>query len=271
MRIIRKIKKKIGIYNPERFVIICHQRSGSNMLTSMMDKHADINFIGQLFKADQSWQQFLRKKNITEFTGKLFDDSLEMRNRFDELQFKPEAREKRNTEAFLEDYFNKRKKDTTGKIIGIKFHGGTLYNEEIKEFFIQKEYKVILLHRENMLASAISWYRARTLDQWTSKIQKDIKETKLKMDIKLLEWFIENTKNDLKLWRKILKDKPHIELTYEQIVGNDFNFSKIWEHLEVRDIGRPVPKTKKLIKSYEDIENIEEVRSYFNNKNVGMV
>ena len=256
---------------PKRFVIICHQRSGSNMLTSMMEKHSEVEFFGQLFKADESWQKFLSKKNVIPFSGQLFDDEPETRGRFDRWQDNPNEREKRNTEAFVEDYFEKRKNDATGKTIGIKFHGGTLYNDEITSLFIKKEYKIILLHRENLLASAISWYRARTLDQWASKSSEKIKDTKLKMDIPLLEWFIENTQNDIALWKMLLKGNPHLELTYEQITDKNFNFNSIWDHLKVKNIGRPTPKTKKLIKTYEDIENVEEIRAYFKGKNVGMV
>lgn len=271
MSLLRKIKKTLGYHPPEKFVIICHQRSGSNMLASMLDKHSEIQFLGQLFKSDNSWQKFLKQKNVIPFKGQLFDDQPETRDRFDYLQSKPQEREHRNTGEFITEYFAKREKEEKGKLVGIKFHGGTLYNDEIKDLILEKDYKVILLYRENLLASAISWYRARALDQWTSKSSSDIKKTSLIMDIDQLEWFIEKTREDIILWKKLLQNKYHLELTYEEITNIEFRFSRLWEFFEIKDIGRPIPKTKKLIKSYEDIQNIEEIRSHFKDKNVGIV
>jgi len=215
MDLISKVKRKLGFYSPQKFAIICHQRSGSNMLTSVMQSHKEINFYGQVFKSDESWQQQLRDKKVPPFKGQLFDDQIETRERFDRLRDHPEEREERNVLSFIDDYLSIRKWDGNGKMIGLKFHGGTLYDEEIEETFLDRGYKIILLHRENLLAAAISWYRARTLNQWAEKNADKVKKIDQPLDIDQLEWFIKKTQNDLNIWNNLLEDHDHLHLTYE--------------------------------------------------------
>ncbi|MGB7394934.1 MAG: sulfotransferase [Pricia sp.] len=271
MSLLNKVLYKSGLKKRDRFIIICHQRSGSNMMTGIMGNHRDVSFFGQVFKADAPWLKYLDSLGVMPFTGQLFDDDPEQRDRFDSLQDTPSERESRNTAEFVERYFETRSNEATGKYMGIKFHGGTLYTDEIHNIFLDKDYKVIMLHRENLLAAAVSWYRARTLDQWTSKSADDIKPTDIEMDIEMLEWFCQKTREDVALWQSLLKDRNHLELTYEQITAADFNFAKIWNHLNIEDIGKPAPKTKKLIKTYDNITNIEAIREHFKDKDYGMI
>ncbi|WKN41785.1 Stf0 family sulfotransferase [Tunicatimonas pelagia] len=261
-RTIRKIGKKTGVLTTQRFVIMCHQRSGSNMFTSILDQHADIKFYGQLFKDDPQYRQKINRMGIIPFSGTLFDDEIGSRNRFDELEHQPNQRESRNTKAFVDDCFQRFNQHTQGTCIGVKFHGGTLFREEIESVFLNGNYKVILLRRENLLVAAISWYQARELDQWRRDAKDKVEKPKMTMDIDTLAWFIENTRQDIALWKQLIEKNGinHLELTYEEMVQPGFSMEPVWQHLGIQNITSTPPKTKKLIKKYDHITNLEEIR-----------
>lgn len=60
-------------------------------------------------------------------------------------------------------------------------------------------------------------------------------------------------------------------LTYEQVTDPSFNFTDVWNFLGVKDVGNTKPITKKLIKSYDHIKNLQEIREKLNSEENGMV
>lgn len=246
----------------QRFVIMCHQRSGSNMFTSMLAQHPEVKFYGQLFKDDPIYRQKIERMGIMPFSGTLFDDEMESRNRFDYLEDHPTERETRNTAEFVEDCFQKFDQHTQGTCIGVKFHGGTLFREEIESVFLDGDYKVILLRRENLLVAAISWYQARELDQWRRDAKDKVAKPSMKMDIDTLAWFINNTRQDIALWKNLVQahEVNYLELSYEEMTQTSFSLGKVWRYLEVKNIPSIRPKTKKLIKKYDHIINLDQIR-----------
>ena len=263
----------MGLFPTRRFALICHQRSGSNMLTSILNQHPEVIMRGQILKDDPDYQAQLREMGMVPFTGKLFDDGIEARRRFDRLQDRPAEREARNAAETVESFYHSQGFDSHRSVIGIKFHGGTLYRDEIEQIFLaDTPYDIILLHRDNLLAAGISWYQARKLDQWVSKSDK-IEKPAIEIEIPLLREFVLRTRDDIAEWKRML-DKhrhPYLELTYEQITSPDFSYDTIWNHLRVRSIPQPAPKTYKLLKDYRHISNIEAIRAAFAGEGLGEV
>ncbi len=266
--------RKLGFFPTRRFALICHQRSGSNMLTSVFNQHPEVIMRGQILRDDLEYQRQLQDMGMLPFTGQLFDDSIEGRQRFDALQEQPGEREPRNTAAVIESFYRSQGYDSHRSMIGIKFHGGTMYRDEIEEIFMGDDpyYTILLLHRENLLAAGISWYQARVLDQWVSK-SPDIKKPAIEIDIPTLRDFVLRTRDDVAEWKALLAkhQHPYLELTYEQITAPDFSYDPIWQQLGVESIPTPKPKTYKLLKDYSHISNIAAIRAEFAGMGLGEV
>ena len=266
LKFARKLSKKVGktsgLLPTQRFVLLCHQRSGSNMFASMLDRHPAVDVFGQLYKNDPGFQEAVRRLGVPAFSGKLFDDQLASRERFDYLEGHPMEREYRNVKPFTETFFRQFDKSTLATRLGIKLHGGTLYQDEIRSIFFNGQYKVILQYRKNFLAAAVSWYQARELNQWMRRTHDQVEKQPLEMDIDTLAWFIENIKKDIAHWKNMLhaQSLTYLELTYEEITSPGFNFSRVWNFLEVTDIGSPPSGTKKLIKDYHHITNLAAIK-----------
>lgn len=263
-----------GLSSADRFVLLCHQRSGSNMMTSVLNQHPQVIMRGQLYKDDPDYQRELQTIGTVPFIGRHFDDEIEERLRFDRLQADKAAREPRNAREVAESFYKGQSASTTARTVGIKFHGGTLYDDEVEDIFFDNiPYDFILLRRENLVAAGISWCQARALNQWVAREPGDVKKPKMTIDIEELKGFVYRTKDDIDQWKQMLSKhgKDYLELTYEQITDPNFDYDLIWKHLGVKNISRPGEKTLKLIKDYEHLTNLEEIRSEFKGKGVGMI
>ncbi|MGB3800283.1 MAG: hypothetical protein WA952_10755, partial [Lewinella sp.] len=64
--------RKMGLFPTRRFALICHQRSGSNMLTSILNQHPEVIMRGQILKDDPEYQAQLQEMGMVPFTGNLF-------------------------------------------------------------------------------------------------------------------------------------------------------------------------------------------------------
>ncbi len=266
--------RKLGLYPARRFVLLCHQRSGSNMLTSIMNQHPQVIMRGQLFKDDPDYRKSLAKIGTASFQGSLFDDKIESRERFDRLEEDPAGREARNTEEVITSFYSGQERHSMAKSVGIKLHGGTLYRDELSQLLIQgNRYHFLLLHRENLLEAAISWYQARTLNRWVDKSDKKKALEPIAMEVTQLDWFVTRTQQDVALWKELLEanKRDYLELTYERITAPGYDYGPIWEKLGVPPVSNPAPKTNKLIKKYDHITNLEEIRTHFRGRQVGMV
>ena len=267
--------RRVGIVKaPSRFALLCHQRSGSNMLTSILNQHPQVIMRGQIFKDDPAYQLELRGIGMVPFTGQLFDDELASRQRFDELQESPAAREPRNTAATVESFYRGQGIHSTARTVGIKFHGGTLYDDEIEQVFLgDTPYRILLLHRQNLVAAGISWYQSRELNQWVARSGDRIQTPDLYINLPTLKDFVYRTRDDIANWKALLArhEQPYLELTYEQITSPEFNYEFVWYYLGVKVIPTPKPKTRKLIKDYSHIQNIDEIRAVFAGQDLGEV
>lgn len=261
-RLGKRAGKASGLLPSRRFILLCHQRSGSNMFASMLDRHPAVEVYGQLYKDDPAFQAAVHRMGVPAFSGQLFDDQRESRERFDYLEDHPNEREYRNVLPFTETFFRRFDQNTLATRLGIKFHGGTLYQDEIGSVFFSGQYQVILQYRKNFLAAAVSWYQARELNQWMRRNGDQVEQPPLSMDVDTLRWFVDNTKQDIAQWKEMLRTRgiEYLELTYEEITEAAFSFRSVWDFLDVKDIGRPSSDTRKLIKSYDHIENLPEIR-----------
>ena len=245
------------------------------MLTSVLNQHPEVIMRGQIFKDDPDYRHELQTTlGMLPLEGNAFDDRMESRRRFAHLEAHPAERETRNFVAAGESFYVGQAQNTTSKTIGIKFHGATLFEDEIEElFFSNTPYDLIVLHRKNLLAAGISWYQAREINQWVSRPGDTIERPPLHVDVELLREYIEQLRSDLRQWRALFAKhgKSYLELSYEQLTAPDFDYDLIWDHLHVKRIAPPPPRTRKIIKSYHHLENLAEIRETFRDLDVGMI
>ena len=264
MKTLRRLAKRVGLRPADNFVLLCHQRSGSNMLMSAVSRHPGIAYYGQLYKDDPEHRRRMDQVARMVYTGAPFDDTLDQRARFERYEQDRSGRSpSRNTIAYTRRFFAEAHRRTAARYVGIKFHGGTLYHDEIARLFLDGEYRVIIQHRENLLAAAISWYQARELNQWRRNDGEPVITPTLTMDIERLHWFIENTRRDVALWKKLCTEagQPYLEQTYEGIlIDTSAAAGRFWQHLGLDPLPRVEVRTKKLIKTYDHILNIDVIR-----------
>lgn len=273
MSIIQRAKKRIGLIKPKRIIIFCLQRSGSNMFTSILNQHREVFFAGQIFKGNPSFQNNLHNNGVIPFNGVLFDDSHECREKFNLNSRNETELKKRNTKEFVESVYRSFEKLRFESRIIAKLHGNTIYPNEIKEIFLEKnDYKVIILTRRNLLQNAISWYQARQQNKWVT-FEKDNKPTSINISIPIFENYLHDVKEDISLWRNLVKEynSDFLDITYEEIINPNFDWNKIWDFLDVKRIKKPAPYTKKLISDYSHIVNISEIREKFENNENGFL
>lgn len=258
------ILQRLGLRAPRRFVLLCHQRSGSNMIMSSVRQHPAIAYYGQLYKDDPAHRRRVDALAGIPYTGQAFDDTIAQRQHFERLSRTPAARDPaRNAAAFTKAFFHQAGRRGRQAYTGIKLHGGTLYPDEIGQLFLDGKTKVIIQHRENLLAAAISWYQARELGQWRRDGGEAVQTTALHMDLDRLRWFIDNTRRDVALWKQLCAEAgvSPLELTYEKIVADIPAATRAyWAFLGLSPLAEAAPKTKKLIKSYAHIQNIDAIR-----------
>lgn len=243
------------------------------MMCSILNQHPDVIIRGQILKDDPEYQRELQAMGMLPFTGKLFDDEVDSRRQFDRLETAVGEREPRNAGPVIESFYRGQSLDSHRSVVGFKFHGGTLYRDEIEEILLgEQPYTLMMLHRSNLLAAGISWYQARQLNQWVSR-SSEVRKPPITIDVELLKEFVYRTRDDVEGWKKLLRqhNHPFLELTYEQITDATFSYEFVWHYLGVNPIPTPKPKTHKLIKDYSHIQNLEEIRRAFAGQGLGEV
>lgn len=237
------------------------------MLMDVVGHHPQVHYYGQLYKEEPSHRARLDGLAGVRLRGNTFDDSLVGRTAFETAERDPAQRSsERNFVEFTQGFYRRATRANRGGWIGGKLHGGTLHEDELAELFLgPTEYRVIVLHRQNLLAAAISWYQARELNQWRRNADQSVTTPALTMDIATLGWFIDNTRRDVRLWQQLCVRhgvRPLV-LTYETAAADPFaTASQIWRFLDLPVPTDPIrPGTKKLIKSYNHITNIGQIRS----------
>ena len=76
---------------------------------------------------------------------------------------------------------------------------------------------------------------------------------------------------DIENWKKLLLEKKidHLELTYEDILESNFDLNRIWDFLDVRRYPQQLPTTHKIIRNYNFITNLDEIKESMESKKNG--
>jgi len=234
------------------------------MLTGLLNQHPDIKSYGQIFKDNDTVREDMKRMGVNPYNGLMFDGTIEQRQLFDRLEASPKKRAaEEDPSIYVENFFRVYERLMNCKYVGAKIHGGSIFIEKLTEVLRTRKYRVILLHRENLLRAAVSWYVAKTTDHWVARKEGQRQKLDLEIPLSHLEWFIENSRRDVRQWEAILKNNniDYMDLTYECLCESDgivdvFRFFGCNETYDLKSI------TYKLIDDsrYKEIRNYHDIK-----------
>lgn len=233
-----------------KFVVLTTQRSGSTWLISLLDRLEDLQVRDELFI------------NRNRTPGKKYWDSDEVYPRFIESHHSSSGFRPFSVFSYLNQLY-----DRPGSVGFKLMYSHLKAYPEIWSYFIYKRIRVIHLVRQNHLDVLISSQvknkmgRAHILpgEPRPENIQIDLEPQTLIPSLAKLQH-----KHD---WiRQLLRWSPvrHLEVIYEDLVGDATQFDRVWDFLEIEspDV-LPTPKLVKIRRgSHADvIRNYNEVRA----------
>jgi hypothetical protein len=217
-------------------ILLANQRSGTGALGSALDRHPQIDYLGEVFHGDFIDQE----PNYFYFQQRLINEDSAMR-----LPDKADAR----FDNYLK-YLSSRS-TTTYKIIDIKysslhhFNGYWLWPLEPPHLFnLIKRHKIKVIHltRKNILKMIISGKLADANKIWHSSDLSEIKIKKIRLESKDLPNYINHLINERNLVEKFISSLPDVSrLEYEKLFApsgrlSDFSTAALQPIFEVTDL-----------------------------------
>ncbi|MEO2017151.1 MAG: hypothetical protein ABGZ53_22580 [Fuerstiella sp.] len=250
-----------------RFVLLCHQRSGSNALSTVLHQHPDIAIFGQLFKDHPTSRPALRSLGLPMFKrcptyNYLTNSRCETGTALAELRLRLYRRSS-DVRDYVDCFYERFHAKTGNPVVGYKLHAHQLSNEDFETALTERTDKVILLHRRNLLAAAVSWCVAVHTSQWVTTSKRRVKSLAgVSIDVDEARWFIRQTRHQTDQWRSMLKrnNVEYREFVYEDLF-NECTLSDVWDFLEVKRLADAQPRTRRLMTKdrYQEIVNLDEV------------
>ncbi len=179
------------------FVLIASQRTGSNMLVSVLDSHPSIRCHGELF----------RRKNVKGV------GALKVLSEIDDVYASEEYREQHYREYL--DAVRSTEEDQN-VLFGFKLMLNQAENARA-EIVNDQAVKKVLLYRENALAVYASNLIARATGQGVAIVGREIKQAKVGFDEERFEKFLRNYVSRYEEVRNQLRKRPRsewMELSY---------------------------------------------------------
>jgi len=248
-----------------KFMLIAHQRSGSNALHSVLQQHPEIFFYGQLFgtatnhlKKSLKWgmpftpvhQDHLYMGGRTPKTSTVFRHQL--------LRFLPKSA---TPAKHVERFFDKAKKRTTDKhsCVGFKLHDSQMSYLDLRLVAQNHVDKVVILRRRNVLQAAVSCLYAQQTDVWATRKKTRGAKT-VALAVARVEEFAKETLCSTERVRATLElaDVQYHEMEYENTVLLN-QYELLWRYLGVEEVEME-PLTKRLsTPDYSHISNAAEI------------
>lgn len=204
---------------PELFVILTQQRSGSIWFSSMLDVHPDLKVYPELFQHS--------KRNIPNF----YDG-------------------KSDIEKFLQEIIGSNDEGSVG--FKLMYDQYQTYPSLIKLLY-KKSTKIIQLHRKNILDVFISKQVAIKNEVWSvGKGTPALKKVRLNTN-NLIE-NLEHINAIQDSIRQLARKFTSMEMFYEDLVENPMSTNSVFEFLGVKELHEiDSGRTKKIIKSRAEV------------------
>ncbi len=214
-----------------KFIIFSTGRTGSTLLTSLLNSNTDIYCDGEILK-----HRYLRPLKVLDKhakkTGKPIYGFKLLTHHIKDIQWGA----KKNGKQFLQK-------------------------------LLDDGYKIIYLERKHRLNQSLSMMYAILRNDWHKKQGKNSsnqQKQKLHVDLQTLDWWL-NGFDELNTYEKnVLKGIPHVHVVYEEDLANPQNhqatMDKVCSFLGIKKIVPQTTLRKITPKKYEDfIENAQEM------------
>jgi LPS sulfotransferase NodH len=192
----------------QRYVILCHARTGSNYVVHTLAQHPDITAHNELFHEDR----------IFHASGVIQDAELKVRRNAQPI-------------AYLQSVLS----ECQTPVFGFKHL--LFYDESVMEYVAKEGFHIVILERENILAHYSSMQIAHQTGQWTLyNGQAAITSNKLKWDEAEFERYRqEYAEYYVDLHQRIAKyNAPCLTLEYVNLFSRA-TLSQMFKFLDVRD------------------------------------
>ena len=211
-----------------RFVLLCHQRSGSNALDAWLGAHPRVGLYGQLFNDTSEY----RRNNAADLGLPLFRSHPRSARHFglrpplgarlDRARNRL-ARRERDLDAYLRAFGERFGRDEDWLASGFKLHDHQLVDDDLDRLLERHVDRVLLLSRRNLLKAAVSWAYAVRTRVWASRpVDHAAAPPKpaLNLDPREIEWFVTKTAEAIAHWRTRLRAgrAPWLDLEYESLI-----------------------------------------------------
>lgn len=217
--------------NYTKFIILCHPRSGSGLLNSLLNNHLEICSLGEAIVSHSND----KSQKSTPFT-----------------------------EYLKKNVFTK--KHLSIKAVGIKFfYEHTEKAPDFVDFILKdKTIKVIILARKDILRGYTSWMIATRTSKWLKVKHSDnlkLNEKKTYISPNLFKKYKTLLKNDFEFFQKALENHKTVNVFYEDLVADaDKELNKVFHLLNVKPTKLKSLFQKQNPEKLEDlIENYSEV------------
>lgn len=261
--------------NPRRFMILGRSRVGSNYLSSILDRHKNIRFFGELFNLDSLPKKSLKNalkdppKYLREIIYKKYPDSIKAvgfkmfyyHATRDSLNFKPNklfretSKEKRESISKFHLYL---KSNYDLKALGTEL-------EKVWAYLLKDlELRIIHLKRQNILRTWLSTKIAFMTNKWTSKGKGGNNNLiSIHLDYDDCVDAFEKTRAWEQKYDKLFHNHKKLEVMYEDMVQEkEKTMKNIFNFLDVphSEVASPLKKqnTRPLSKAISNYWELKE-------------
>lgn len=252
-----------------RFVLLCHQRSGSNALSAILNDDPRIGLYGQLFNPFLEYRIRNARNRFGAFAPhpqaiRHFGLRPPLRPRLERSMLAP-LPVSRDLGRFVDGFWARGADAGRGTARGFKLHDYQVSDADLATLAAGHADAVVMLWRRNLLKAAVSWGYAIRTDLWSSRKPAPGPAPVHRLDPEEIGWFIEKTAAVVAQWREVLDRSggKWLELTYEDhVVQRDLQ--PLHDFLGLDWHGTPAFRTRRLSSAdYGHIENARELDRRF--------
>ena len=250
-----------------RFILLCHQRSGSNALQAMLNETGEAAIWGQLF--NQFWRY--RRKQAKKGTPPPprhprailhfgLRPGIAKRAECAILDRMPCAAD---VDTVARAYWRVHCSNdpTPYRAKGYKLHDFQVSDDDLARLGTEHADGVVILSRSNLLRAAVSWGYAKRTDVWSTRGRKVASKEVHALDPEDLRWFIDKTAREVDNWRQVLERAGAnvLDLNFEREIETR-GLERLWHFLGMPWKGTPDFATKRLAEpTYSHIANAREI------------
>lgn len=253
-----------------RFVLLCHQRSGSNALSAILNDDPRVHLYGQLFNHFLEYRLRNARYRLSAYRThpealRHFGQRPPLRPRLERAVLGALPTE-RDLGRFVGNFWKRTARHATeAAALGFKLHDYQVSDADLAALARDHADATVMLWRRNLLKAAVSWAYAIRTDVWSSRKAASGPAPVHRLDPDEIGWFIEKTAANVARWREVLEASGGrwLELTYEDHV-EPRALEPLYRFLGLDWQGPPAFRTRRLSSAdYAHIANAEELERRF--------